>query len=223
MCSSHQPDKFICPSTEVFGTASFIWGVIGPARQFSKGQLYYALTFFFLIGAVAPIITYTLMKRFPNSIARYINAPVIFTGIAWSESLPRNIASFTSDFRLQSRLPLRSTTCLGLLSVSSSSMSSVAATSPGGRSITVSPVRYICVLGILSCLNLDVLSAAMDSGVAVSIVLIFFCLQYPANGSIGVNTILTWWGNTVFANTADANGVTLKTVGVNETFGPSHW
>lgn len=33
--------RFICPSTEVFGTASIIWGVIGPALQFSKGQLFY--------------------------------------------------------------------------------------------------------------------------------------------------------------------------------------
>jgi len=41
-----------------------------------------------------------------------------------------------------------------------------------------------------------VLSAALDSGVAVSVVLIFFCLQYPKNGTIGLNTIQTWWGNT---------------------------
>jgi hypothetical protein len=41
-----------------------------------------------------------------------------------------------------------------------------------------------------------VLSAAMDSGVAVSAVLIFFILQYPRDGSIGANTIQTWWGNT---------------------------
>lgn len=57
ICNPHQKDGFICPSTEVFGTASIIvsdarvdrhtsltynrqWGVIGPALQFSKGQLY---------------------------------------------------------------------------------------------------------------------------------------------------------------------------------------
>lgn len=40
MCSPDQPDGFICPSTEVFGTASIIWGVIGPERQFSYGQIY---------------------------------------------------------------------------------------------------------------------------------------------------------------------------------------
>lgn len=43
ICDPEQRDGFICPSTEVFGTASIIWGVIGPARQFSKGQIYYGL------------------------------------------------------------------------------------------------------------------------------------------------------------------------------------
>jgi OPT oligopeptide transporter protein len=41
MCTDTQKDGFICPGTEVFGTASIIWGVIGPARQFSYGQVYY--------------------------------------------------------------------------------------------------------------------------------------------------------------------------------------
>jgi OPT family small oligopeptide transporter len=40
MCDPHQKDHFICAGTEVFGTASIIWGVIGPALQFSKGQVY---------------------------------------------------------------------------------------------------------------------------------------------------------------------------------------
>ena len=39
-CSPTQKDGFICPSTQVFGTASIIWGVIGPKLQFSKGQTY---------------------------------------------------------------------------------------------------------------------------------------------------------------------------------------
>lgn len=41
-----------------------------------------------------------------------------------------------------------------------------------------------------------VLSAALDSGVAVAAVIIFFCLQYPKNGQIGIDTIQVWWGNT---------------------------
>jgi hypothetical protein len=40
ICTPHQKNLFICASTQVFGTASIIWGVIGPARQFSSGQVY---------------------------------------------------------------------------------------------------------------------------------------------------------------------------------------
>ena len=87
--------RFICPSTEVFGTASIIWGVIGPRLQFSQGQIFYgkskkdievhavcpkllitpgnaALTFFFLIGAVLPVVPWLIVKRYPNSMAKYI-------------------------------------------------------------------------------------------------------------------------------------------------------
>ena len=41
MCSPKQKDGFICPHFEVFGTASIIWGVIGPRGVFSSGQVYY--------------------------------------------------------------------------------------------------------------------------------------------------------------------------------------
>ena len=85
MCSPDQPDNFICPSTEVFGTASFIWGVIGPKLQFSHGQLYYPLLFFFLVGALAPAGAYVISLKWPNSFIKYVNFPVIFTGTGLSE------------------------------------------------------------------------------------------------------------------------------------------
>jgi OPT oligopeptide transporter protein len=43
MCSLDQKDGFVCPDTQVFGTSSIIWGVIGPARQFSYGQMYFGI------------------------------------------------------------------------------------------------------------------------------------------------------------------------------------
>jgi hypothetical protein len=51
-----------------------------------------------------------------------------------------------------------------------------------------------------------VLSAALDSGVALGVIVIFFTLTFPKNGTIGANTIQTWWGNTVWQNTVDAAG-----------------
>lgn len=68
LCSPEQPDKFICPGVNVFGTASLIWGGIGPARQFSPGQLYYPLLWFFLIGAILPFPFYYASRRWPQSV-----------------------------------------------------------------------------------------------------------------------------------------------------------
>jgi OPT family oligopeptide transporter len=72
MCNVEQPDGFICPGTQVFGTSSIIWGVIGPARVFSSGQIYHALTFFFIVGLVSPLVTWLISLKFPNSWLRYI-------------------------------------------------------------------------------------------------------------------------------------------------------
>ena len=69
----------------------------------------------------------------------------------------------------------------------------------------------------------DILSAALDSGVAISIILIYFALFYPKNGTVGENNIMTWWGNVVFYNTADYGpggaGTPLSALPPGATFG----
>jgi hypothetical protein len=100
-CDSDQKDGFICPGLAVFGNASIIvsklvlahtfcirwlkdvvlqWGVIGPGRLFSHGQLYYGLVFFFLAGILAPLLQWILLKKFRIGFLRYINFPVAFGG-----------------------------------------------------------------------------------------------------------------------------------------------
>ena len=69
----------------------------------------------------------------------------------------------------------------------------------------------------------DVLSAALDASYAIGVVVIFFTLQYPSNGNIGLNTIQKWWGNTVYKNTADATGVPIKALASGQIFGPTSW
>ncbi|KAK0244993.1 small oligopeptide transporter [Armillaria nabsnona] len=156
MCSSNQKDGFICPGTEVFGTASIIWGVIGPGLQFSKGQTYYPLVYFFLIGAIAPLVVYFLSRRYPNSWLRYV----------------KRYFSWWTKYNY-------------------------------------------------------VLSAALDAGTTVSILVIFFCLQYPRNGTIGLDTIQSWWGNTVPFEGADYGpggiGTPVRSLAPGDTFGPSMW
>jgi hypothetical protein len=68
-----------------------------------------------------------------------------------------------------------------------------------------------------------VLSAALDSGTAISTIFIFFTLQYPKTGTIGSTNVAVWWGNTVYENTADYNGTSLNVLPVNGTFGPGTW
>ncbi|EIN13377.1 OPT oligopeptide transporter [Punctularia strigosozonata HHB-11173 SS5] len=68
-----------------------------------------------------------------------------------------------------------------------------------------------------------ILSAALDSGVSLALIVIFFCLQFPKNGTIGLNTIQAWWGNTGWMNNLDAEGAPFYTLAANETFGPSTW
>ncbi|KAH9898874.1 small oligopeptide transporter [Xylariomycetidae sp. FL2044] len=80
ICDVTQPERFTCPGGRVFFSASVIWGLIGPARVFSPGQIYSGLLFFFVIGAVAPVIFYFAAKRWPHSPAKYLMAPLIFGG-----------------------------------------------------------------------------------------------------------------------------------------------
>ncbi|KAJ7129479.1 small oligopeptide transporter [Mycena epipterygia] len=187
MCDRDQKDGFWCPSTGVFGTASIVWGVIGPARQFSKGQIYYSLTFFFLVGFLCPLAAWIAHKKYPNSFVRYINFPVIFSGTgaippaSAINYVPWAIVGFVFQYVIRRR-----------------------------HFAWWTKYNYV-------------LSAAMDAGVAISAVFIFFVLQYPNSGAIGATTIQTWWGNTVYANTADGNKTPMISLADGETFGPTTW
>ena len=54
------------------------WGVIGPQRLFSQGQLYYVLLFFFLLGAILPAIQRALQKKFKIGFLSHLNFPLVF-------------------------------------------------------------------------------------------------------------------------------------------------
>ncbi len=99
ICDADQKNDFICPRTIVFGNASIFvskfvmlahtfciswlkdvvlqWGVIGPRRLFSPGQLYYGLGFF-LVGILAPLFQWILHKKFKMGFLKYINFAVAF-------------------------------------------------------------------------------------------------------------------------------------------------
>jgi OPT family oligopeptide transporter len=185
MCTDSE--VFICPSTQVFGAASVIWGVIGPQRQFSAGQMYYGLTFFFLVGAVAPFIPWLMTKRYPKSWWKFVSFPVIFngTGLIPLATGVNYVPWFITGWFFQWFLRRRHFSWWA---------------------------RYNYVL-----------SAALDSGVAIASIIIFFALQFPKSGTIGQNDIMTWWGNTVYLNTMDGAGAALKPIPDSGFFGPSKW
>ncbi|KAF8996022.1 small oligopeptide transporter [Cyathus striatus] len=181
LCDKDQKDSFTCASTHVFGTASIIWGVIGPALQFTKGQIYYSLSFLFLVGAACPIILWLITKRYPNTILNYLK--LIFSGVGQIPPatainyVPWAIIGFLFQFVIR-------------------------------RKHFSYWAKYNYVL-----------SAALDAGTAVGLILVFFCLQYPLDGNLGKRTIQSWWGNTVYKTTLDWEGATLRQVADGETFG----
>ncbi|KAI8947659.1 OPT oligopeptide transporter protein-domain-containing protein [Xylaria longipes] len=78
ICDITQPQRFTCPGGRTFFSASVIWGLIGPARVFSPGQIYSGLLVFFIVGAVTPVIIYFAAKRYPRSPIKYLMTPIIF-------------------------------------------------------------------------------------------------------------------------------------------------
>ncbi|KAJ3672457.1 hypothetical protein LUZ60_007178 [Juncus effusus] len=76
LLSSDSP--WTCPSDHVFYDASVIWGLLGPRRIFGDLGSYSAVNWFFLFGAVGPLLVYLAQKMFPNKTwISLINMPVL--------------------------------------------------------------------------------------------------------------------------------------------------
>ncbi|KAH9075656.1 OPT oligopeptide transporter [Lactarius deliciosus] len=186
-CEQHQNSRFTCANTEVFFVASVVWGVIGPKRQFSAGQIYHGLTYFFLMGALAPLVGWLINKRWPKSIFKYVNIPVVLAGTGWIPPatavnyIPWALIGFIFNYVIRKR-----------------------------HFNWWAKYNYV-------------LSAALDCGTAIGTLIVFFALQYPRRGTIGKNTIESWWGNTVYMKTADQQALPLRQVAPGEFFGPRSW
>jgi len=187
LCVADQIDGFICPDVTVFGNSSIIWGVIGPRRLFSHGQLYYGLFFFFLAGILAPLFQWILHKKFGIDFLKYINFPVAFGSTMYI---------------------------------------------PPATPLNYVPGVFVCFIFnyIIRRRHFDwwakynyMLSAGLDAGYAFGVLIVFFTLQYPKNGTIGLDSIQKWWGNTVYTKTADYEGVPFKSLPEGGKFGPSSW
>nr|GAT56178.1 predicted protein [Mycena chlorophos] len=172
ICQPTQKAQLVCPHNQVFFTASAIWGLIGPERQFGPNSIYHTHLYALAIGAVLPLPFWFWQRRYPNSWIKYVSTPVILNGVsnippatginysAWFA-----VGAFFQYFIRKRNFPWWS------------------------------KFNYVT-------------SAALDSGTVLSLMLIFFTLQFPKNGAISVN----WWGNEVFKKTADYHRTPLYKV-----------
>uniref|UniRef100_A0A7N0TN61 Oligopeptide transporter 4 n=3 Tax=Kalanchoe fedtschenkoi TaxID=63787 RepID=A0A7N0TN61_KALFE len=72
-----------CPGDRVFFDASVIWGLVGPMRIFGPTGNYTSMNWFFLGGAIGPVIVWLLHKAFPRqSWIPLINLPVLLGATA---------------------------------------------------------------------------------------------------------------------------------------------
>ncbi|KAK5059812.1 hypothetical protein LTR84_009695 [Exophiala bonariae] len=80
LCQPTQEDNFTCPWANIFFSSAVIWGVVGPKRLFGPGGTYNNLQWAFLVGAILPLPSWFITRRYPKSFVRFIHIPVILFG-----------------------------------------------------------------------------------------------------------------------------------------------
>ncbi|XVF62199.1 hypothetical protein PTKIN_Ptkin08bG0198100 [Pterospermum kingtungense] len=84
-----------CPGDHVFYDASVIWGLIGPRRIFGDLGYYSTINWFFLAGAISPVLVWLAAKAFPNKPwIKLITMPVIFGAVV--NMPPATAVNYTS-------------------------------------------------------------------------------------------------------------------------------
>ncbi|KAF2142312.1 uncharacterized protein K452DRAFT_332011 [Aplosporella prunicola CBS 121167] len=83
ICSSSAPNGFSCPFSRTHFNTSIIWGAIGPRRFFSSGSTYHPLLYFFILGAILPVVVGALKKRSPQGIWRHVHVPLFLGGLGY--------------------------------------------------------------------------------------------------------------------------------------------
>ncbi|KAH8671619.1 small oligopeptide transporter [Xylariales sp. PMI_506] len=182
VCTPEAAAEFTCPAGRVFFTASIIFGLIGPLRIFGSSSIYSKLNWFWLIGAALPIIHWAALKKWPRSVLRYLNVPVLLNGNALIP--PANPLNYGAWF----------------------TVGAIFNKWIRGR-WTGWWMRYNYVT-----------SAALDSGLVLSIVVIVLCL------SLTNTSPPSWWGTVGYADTMDRQGTAIQMMlDPGETFGPPTW
>ncbi|KAF3985834.1 hypothetical protein FT663_01952 [Candidozyma haemuli var. vulneris] len=90
-CTPQSNQKFYCPNSNIFFSASVLWGTIGPKKVF--GGLYPLLEWCFLMGAVATIPCIIFKKFGPKKYTKYFQPTLIIGGFL--VYAPYNLSYYT--------------------------------------------------------------------------------------------------------------------------------
>ena len=197
ICTEGQRSMLTCPHTRVFFSVSAIWyvwsapsllevrqglmitvgrGLIGPTRQFGTGTVYHGHLWALLVGAFLPVPFWWLQRRFPRTHIKDINILVFLNGPTYSPPATGiNYSSwFLVGFIFREYHPHHLSWVRELI----------------GRTEYLLRKRNFRWWSKFNY----VLSSALDSGTAVSLLFIFLTLQLPKGNTIFSS--LDWWGNT---------------------------
>lgn len=192
ICTLKNPMKFVCPNEDTLFSASIIWGVVGPKRIFD--HQYPVLKWMFLLGAGVGLLFWLvqfglpklLLKKYPQKTPQIVKFQRIVT--------MANPLAIVNGFL--SWAPLN-------LSYATSSLYVAIFFNWFLKSRFLVWWRKYAYL----------FSAGMDTGVALSGIIIFFAVQYN-------DYELNWWGNTVSSAGLDGSGVPIPPLPKVGYFGP---
>ncbi|KAJ6822747.1 putative oligopeptide transporter 7 [Iris pallida] len=90
------PDSpWTCPPDHVFYDASVVWGLIGPRRIFGDLGNYAAVNWFFLLGAILPLLVWLAHRAFPGrQWIRLITVPIMISALG--EMPPATAVNYTT-------------------------------------------------------------------------------------------------------------------------------
>lgn len=206
ICTPEQKSKFTCAAgSQVYFSASVVWGAIGPARIFS--QIYPALKWCFLLGFLLAVVWWTL-KRFGGVVRNA--AKSVLPGFIYT---PLNIVVFTPISWMKHIHP--SLIMNGMLLWAPNNLSFFT----GGLYVSAAFMYYLRRYKTAWWEKYNyLLSAALTGAVAFAGIIIFFAVQYhPVE--------LSWWGIDIVGNTIDGGlpGSQKSLLKPTGKIGPATW
>ncbi|KAG5360454.1 Oligopeptide transporter 2 [Yarrowia sp. B02] len=193
ICQKNNTMKFTCPNENTTFSASVVWGIIGPKRIFD--DQYPVLKWMFLLGAGVALVFWgfqfalpaLLLKKYPHK--------------------RRHISSYQRIVTLANPLTL----CSGMLFWAPRNLSYFT-----GMIYVATLFNWYLLTRFQAWWRkyTYVVSAGLDTGVALSGIVIFFAVQYN-------DYALPWWGNTVSYAGMDGQGVPIPPLPERGYFGPS--